>query len=120
MVSSFQLANHVVGVMIDQDITDEYLEEIHTILLDKIKEFGRINFYCEILNGHDIPFKLLMEELKFKYDNSDSIHRVAVVTDLTWLKSVMNITGFVLSSDIKTYDLNERLEAISWVSENIN
>lgn len=119
MVSSFQLANHVVGVMIDQEITDEYLDEIHEIVLAKIEEFGHINFFCEILHGHDVSFRLLVEELKFKYDNSENINKVAVVTDQIWLRSVMSITDLVLHSEIKTFDLSERLDAITWVSENI-
>jgi len=117
MVSSFQLANHVVGVMIDQNITEEFLEEIHNIVLSKIEEFGHINFFCEVLEGNHIPFMSLMEELKFKYDNSQYIHKVAVVTNQSWLRSVMNITDLVIQSEIKTYELSERLDAITWVSQ---
>ncbi len=117
MVSSFQLANHVVGVMIDQNITEEYLEEIHNIVLGKIEEFGHINFFCEVLEGNHIPFMSLMEELKFKYDNSQHIYKVAVVTNRSWLRSVMSITDLVIHSEIRTFELSERLEAVTWVSQ---
>ncbi len=117
MVSSFQLANHVVGIMIDRDITDDYLQEIHEIVLARIDEFGKINFFCEVLKGNHIPFMSLMEELKFKYDNSQQIDKVAVVTDRSLLRSVMSVTDLFLHSEIKTYELSERLDAITWVSQ---
>lgn len=33
MATSFELAGHVVGLMIDQDISSEYLKEIHSMIL---------------------------------------------------------------------------------------
>ena len=116
MVSSFQLANHVVGIMIDRDLDDDYLEEIHQIILDKIEEFGNINMFCEVQKGKHIPLKCLFEELKFKFNNYQNIGKLAVVTDLTWLRSVMNISEIILDSEIKTYDIEHRMEAITWVS----
>jgi len=116
MVSSFQLANHVVGIIIDQDITDDYMKEIHEIILAKTEEFGRINFFCEVLQGNHIPFRLLMEELKFKYDNSEHIDKVAVVTNHIWLRSVMSAAYVFIHSEVKTFELSERLDAITWVS----
>lgn len=70
MVSSFELAGHVVGIMVDRDLTEEYLEEIHKIILEKIALHGKINLFCEIQKGQQVPLKVLMKELKFKYENS--------------------------------------------------
>ncbi len=118
MVSSFQLANHVVGIMIDRDLDDEYLEEIHEIVLAKIEEFGKINIFCEVQKGKNIPLKCLLEELKFKFDNYQNIGKLAVVSDLAWLRSVMNISEFILHSEVHTFDISHRMDAITWVSSN--
>lgn len=116
MVSSFELAGHVVGIMVDQDVTDDYLDEIHKIITEKIRLYGKINLFCEIEKGHQVSLRLLMKELAFKYKNSDHFHKLAFISDISWMRKVMAINDFIFPCEVRTYDLSDRLEAINWIS----
>ncbi len=118
MISTFELANHVVGLIIDKDIEKGNLEEVHEIILERISEFGKINIFCEITQEKHIAFKCLMDELKFKYENSKNIDKLAIVTDLTWLRAVMNINDLIGHTNIRSFEIKGRMEAIQWISDN--
>ena len=117
MISTFILANHVVGLIIDKDIEAGNLEEVHKIILERISEFGVVNIFCEIEKGYDVAFQCLLTELTFKFKNSQNIDKFAIVTDLAWLRSVMSVTDIFAHSEIETFEISERLKAITWVSQ---
>ncbi len=117
MISTFELANNVVGLIINRDIEKGNLEEVHEIILKRISEFGKINIFCEIAKDKHIAFKCLMEELNFRHDNSNNIDKLAIVTDLTWLRGVMNINDFMVHTEIRSFEIKDRLEAIQWISD---
>ncbi|WP_010230342.1 SpoIIAA family protein [Gillisia marina] len=117
MISTFELANHVVGLIIDRDIEEGNLEDVHEIILDRISEFGKINIFCEITKEKHIAFKCLMEELKFKYENSQSIDKLAIVTDLTWLRAVMNVDDLIGHTKMRSFEIKNRIKAIQWISD---
>jgi hypothetical protein len=116
MISTFELANHVVGLIIDKDIEKGNLEEVHEIIMNKIGEFGKINIFCEITKGHHIAFQCLLSELSFKFENSKNIDKFAVVTDVSWLRGVMNINDLIVHTDIRPFEIKDRMEAIQWIS----
>lgn len=116
MATSFELAGHVVGLMIDQDISSKYLKEIHSMILEKLEEYDEISLFCEIMPGNKVPMKAVFEDLVFKYENSGKIKKMAFVSDITWLRGFMDINGLLLSSEIRTFEFASRLEAIEWIS----
>lgn len=117
MISTFELSNHVVGLIIDEDIKKGNLEEVHEVILNKIAEFGKVNIFCEISKGHDLAFQCLIEELKFNFENSQNIDKFAIVTDLTWLRAAMNINDLMVNTTIQPFEIKDRMDAIQWVSE---
>ncbi len=116
MAISFELAGHVLGLMIDRDITKSYLDEIHFLIEEKLKENDTINLFCEIMPNNEVPLKLLLENIKFKYDHSDQINKIAFVTDLGWVRGIMELDNFFVATEVRTFDLKDRLEAIQWIS----
>ncbi len=117
MATSFELAGHVVGLMIDRDITSEYLKELHELIRNKLQQHEKINLFCEIMPGNKVSFKTVLENLIFKYENSARIEKMAFVTDISWLRGLMDINSLVIKSEVKTFEFGERLEAIQWISQ---
>ena len=117
MAISFELANHVVGIMVNENVTKEYLEEIHKIVEDKLKEHDYINLFCEIMPDNKVPLKFLLENMKFKFDHSENIVKLAMVTDLAWIRTIMDIDNYFVSTQVRTFEIDNRLEAIQWISQ---
>lgn len=117
MAISFELADHVVGIMVDKDVTKEYLDSIHSIIEEKLNDNESINLFCEIMPDNKVPLKLLLENIKFKFDHSQQIGKLAMVTDLGWIRTFMDIDNFFVSTEVRSFELKDRLEAIQWISQ---
>ncbi|MDX1544671.1 MAG: STAS/SEC14 domain-containing protein [Christiangramia sp.] len=117
MAISFELAGHVVGIMVNEDVTSEYLEEIHGLIEEKLKEHDYINLFCELMPDNKVPLNLLLENIKFKFDHSKQIKKLAMVTDLAWIRTFMDIDNFFVSTEVRSFELKDRLKAIQWVSQ---
>lgn len=116
MAISFELAGHVVGIMVDKDIDQEYLDKVHKIIEEKLQENDKINLFSEIMPNNEVPLKFLFENIKFKFEHADQINKLAMVTDLKWVRGIMDIDNFFVSTEVKSFELKDRLEAIQWIS----
>ncbi|PTX41628.1 SpoIIAA-like protein [Christiangramia gaetbulicola] len=116
MITSFELAGNIVGVMVDKDVTKEYLEELHSRIEEKLKEHDQINLFCEIMPGNEVPLKMLLKNLQFKFEHSKQINKMAMVTDLAWIRGIMDLDKNFVSTEIECFHLKDRLEAIHWIS----
>lgn len=117
MAISFELAGHIVGIMVDKDVNQEYLDKIHKIIEEKLEENEKINLFCEIMLNNEVPLKFLFENLKFKFENSKQINKLAMVTDLSWIRGIMDIDNFFVTTEVRSFELKDRLEAIQWISQ---
>lgn len=117
MISTFELSDNVVGLIIDENVESQGLEEIHKIILEKIDKFGKINIFCELSEGKNVAFQCVLDELKFKYDNSQNINKFAIVTNISWLRATMGMNDFIVHTDIRSFEIKDRMKAIQWISE---
>ena len=117
MAISFELAEHVVGIMVDEDVNQEYLDKIHKLIEEKLKENEKINLFCEIMPHNEVPLKFLFENIKFKFEHSGQISKLAMVTNLKWVRGIMDVDNFFVSTEVKSFELKDRLEAIQWISQ---
>lgn len=116
MARSFELAGHIVGILVDKDVDKEYLDEVHRIVEEKLAANDKINLFCEIMPNNEVPLKLFFENIKFKFEHSDQINKLAMVTDLQWIRGIMDIDNFFVSTEVRSFELKDRLEAIQWIS----
>jgi len=116
MLSTFDLAGHVIGLIVNQDLTDETLDEIFAEIKLKLEVHEKINVYIELEKGRQITFSALMKGIKFKYSNSEFFDKIAIVTDSYWFQNAVNVSDILLEVEVRTYDLKDRLEAIQWIS----
>ncbi|TRO67115.1 STAS/SEC14 domain-containing protein [Christiangramia sabulilitoris] len=116
MTTSFELAGHVVGIMVDEDVDQEYLDKIHGIIEKKLAVNDKINLFCEIMPNNEVPLKYFLRNIRFKFEHSDQINRLAMVTDLNWVRGFMDVDNFFVSTEVKSFELKDRLEAIQWIS----
>ncbi|CAL67950.1 STAS/SEC14 domain-containing protein [Christiangramia forsetii] len=116
MLSTFDLAGHVIGLIVDRDLTEDTLDEIIAGIKLKLEIHEKVNVYIELEKGRHITFSALMKGIKFKYSNSEHFDKIAIVTDSNWFQNAVNVSDIFLDVDVRTYDLKDRLEAIQWIS----
>ena len=116
MLSTFDFAGHVVGVIIDRDLTDEILEEIIAEIKARLDVHENINVFIELEKGRHITLKALLHGVDYKYSHAEYFNKIAIVTDSKWFQGAVNVSDILLDVDVRTFDLKDRLEAVQWIS----
>ena len=116
MLATFDLAGHVIGLIIDRDLTDEIVDQVIEEIQEKLDEHQRINVFIELEKDRHITLKALFKGIKYKYSNEDFFEKIAIVTDSKWFQNAAGLADSFLDVDTRTFDLRDRLEAIQWVS----
>ncbi len=117
MIYTFEFAEDTVGIMIKSKVDSRLIDEVHNAIIDKLKVNETINLFIEIEPGNNITISALLKDLKFKSEHSSQFKKIAVVTDLKWFHSLMEIKDLVMDAEVKTFDHKNRLKAINWIAE---
>lgn len=117
MVSTFELAENVVGIIIDTDLDEELIERVQAKILNKIEGHEEISIFFEIKCGNKFGFKAFLEQMAFNLNHTRSFRKIAVVSDLDWLRNSLFVKDLIMSTDIKSFPSEERLTALAWIAE---
>lgn len=117
MVSNFEFADHVVGLLIKSDIDEKVFEEIREVIRSKISAFEKINLFLEIEKGNNVSMKAVIKHLKFSYENAENFNKIAVVSSSFTLKNALMIKDLLIDAEVKSFSHEERLEAIQWIAQ---
>lgn len=117
MVSTFEFADNIVGIMIKSDLDLDAIEEVHNEISKRILEHKKINLYVEIESGATFSLPAVLKDLTFKFKNSNKFKKIAVVTDMNWLQNLMEIKDLLMDAEIQSFNVENRLNAISWIAE---
>jgi hypothetical protein len=116
-VSSFEFAGNVVGLIVKSDLNKQSIAKIHDQIREKLKEYDRINLFIEIEKEAKVELTALFEDIKYKYKHAEQFNKIGVVTDVSWFSNLIDIKDLVMKADIRTFDHENRLEALSWIAE---
>ncbi|MFT5908475.1 MAG: hypothetical protein ACI825_001521 [Planctomycetota bacterium] len=117
MSSSFAFADHIVGFIISDDIDVKAIEKLHIVILDKMNEFIKVNLYLEDDNIEKFSFAAILKGIKFHTEHHGEFSKVVLVTDRKWLQMCSKLENIFLSTTIKSFKTEDRLEAMSWIAE---
>lgn len=117
MVSSFEFSDEVVGIMIDSNVDNKVLEEVHKIIEEKFNNERSMSLFVEIKPGVDIPVSLMIKDLFFKLKNAGEFRRIAVVTSPGIFKKVIEIKDLLMEAEVEVYTHRDRIAAINWIAE---
>ncbi len=117
MVSTFEFAENVVGIMIDSDLDQDLIKDIQAKVLDKLVDHEEISLFFEIKKGNKISFLAFINQMNFNLNHTRSFNKIAVVSDLEWLRNSMFIKNLIMATDIKSFSNEERLDGLAWIAE---
>lgn len=117
MISSFEFADNVVGIIINDDVDRKMLGEIHELLRNKFQQSAAINLYLELKPGIDIPFPLLVKDLIFQLRHKGKFNKLAIVTNLDLLRNLMKFRDLILDAEVETFTHANRIVAMNWIAE---
>ncbi|MDN3725255.1 STAS/SEC14 domain-containing protein [Aequorivita sp. SDUM287046] len=116
MLSTFNLADNIIGFIVDGSYDERAVESIQTQVIEKLELFDKLSLYIEDTENADISIKSVMKNVPFKLKTGNRFQKVAVVTDRKWLQVVSNFEKLFFSAEIRIFSGHQRLDAIQWIS----
>ncbi|WP_114492038.1 STAS/SEC14 domain-containing protein [Candidatus Ulvibacter alkanivorans] len=117
MFTSFSFSEDTVGFMLTGTFDDKIVERLHQEILEKLQTHDKINLYIEYNGIDEFTLPSLLKELIFKLKHTDDFDKVALVADEKWIKLCASMENLFLSSNIKNFDVEDRLKAINWIAQ---
>jgi len=106
-----------VGVLIESNLNDKHVPEVHAIILDRLKENKKLNLFIQIRTGSTISLIIFLKDQVFTLKYAGQFHKIAVVTDLLWFQKVMAVKYLVMNTEIRSFFNKNRMEAITWIAQ---
>ncbi len=117
MLSTFEFSANVVGIMIDANVDKKMLQEVHTYIESKFVKDDTINLLVEIMPGVEVPVFIMFKDLLFKLSHNRCFKKIAIISEEGILKQYMKFKDILMDAEVKTFTIEERLDAMSWVAE---
>lgn len=97
-------------------------EQAKIQFLPELKMRDRLNIFIEIVSLEKVEVQAVLKDLQLAVENykefSDKIDRIAIVTDVSWLQSMVNASAMLYTNiQIKTFAVLEKENAVRWIDE---
>jgi len=111
--------DRVVGLIAKGQVTKQ---DYQRILIPRIEaalqRHKKIRLYYELgLQFSGIDSGAAWEDLKIGVEHLVSWERMAVVTDVDWIKHMINAFRFLIPGDLRLFPTAQTLEARAWIVE---
>ncbi|GEQ85446.1 hypothetical protein ULMS_09540 [Patiriisocius marinistellae] len=116
MLSTFSFSENTIGFLITGQFNSATIDELQEIILERIESHGTINLFMEDDGIENFTLSAVMQEIYFKHKNSTNIDKIAIVSDHKWMSICVTFENLFLSSRVKHFTIENRLNALNWIS----
>ena len=108
------LPDNVVGIVAKGRVTNEDCNKILKALMEtSLKRHDKVRLYYEI--GCRFP-GAAWEDLRIGLEHIPQWERVAVVTDVGWVRHTVNALRFLIASDVRVFTSFQAPEGRAWIT----
>lgn len=114
------LPDSVIGIeAVGKVEADDYRQVLDPAAADAMKAHDKVRLlyvFGEQYEGYTAA--AMWEDTKLGFHDISAWERIAVVTDHHALGDTVKVFGWMIPGEVRTYTLDQREEATTWVSEN--
>jgi hypothetical protein len=122
MIDRIEMPPGVLGFRISGEVSrDDYEQVLIPALREVIEGGGEIRCFCQVgpeFEGYEAG--AMWEDLKTGFDYGVGHHsswkRLALVTDVEWIRHAAALFGWMAPGEMKTFALAEAEQARAWVA----
>jgi hypothetical protein len=108
------LPDNVVGIIAKGRVTNNDCDKILKPAMEStLKRHDKVRLYYEI--GCRFP-GAAWENLRVGIERIPQWERVAIVTDVGWVRHTVNALRFLIPGDVRVFTSNEAYEGCAWIS----
>jgi len=105
------LPDNVVGLVAKGRVTAEECDRVLTSIVNSLQH-DKARLYYEI--GSHVPDKR-WDDLRIGVERIPQWERVALVTDIGWIRQTVKALGFLLGGEIRVFTTSEAGDGLAWI-----
>lgn len=117
MEESFKFSDKVIGVVIEDEINEDTLKGIKSLVNAKASEHHAINLYLEDRYNNGITLTAVLKDLLYEMSHDEPFFKIAVVTDKKLFRSIAKLKNMLLNIKVQSFEQKDRIQAMNWVME---
>jgi hypothetical protein len=106
----------VVGFEASGTLSAEDYRDVVLPVLQRAYASDEFRFVIVIPDFHGMTGGALWQDLKVGVEHLHAWKRIALVTDIDWVRHATALFGFLTPGDVEVFPLARRDEAIAWVA----
>jgi hypothetical protein len=110
------LPPNVIGFEVSGTLTTEDYRDILLPAIERAADAGEVRIVIVIPSYEGLTGGALWQDLKMGVEHWRAWKRIAVVTDVEWMRKGTEWFGWMTPGDVKHFPLDRRAAAISWAS----
>jgi hypothetical protein len=111
------LPDNVIGFRADSQITaSDYTDVLRPAVDAVIQRGDDVRIVLEMSSWSGMSSGAMWEDLKMGIERFTKWKKIALVTDIDWMRHATNLFGWMTPGDVKTFSIAERDDAIAWAA----
>ena len=106
----------VIGFEASGKMRAEDYRDVVLPALERAAAAGEVRFVIVIPDFDGMSGGALWQDLKVGVEHWRAWKRIALVTDIEWMKHMTSLFGWMTPGEVKTFPLAQQGEAIEWVA----
>ena len=106
----------VIGFEASGKIAAEDYRDVVLPAIERAAEAGDVRFLIVMRSFDGMSGGALWEDLKVGFEHLRSWKRIALVTDIAWMKHATDLFGWMTPGETRTFSLDQQAEALAWVA----
>ena len=109
----------VLGVYIEQSVTEEDFEEINDEIESRIAEYGTVRLFVEYEGVPRVDLDAIDDDIKIWWKYRSDIERYAVVSEGRLMEWATDLADRLTGVEVEYFDVSDRAAAWDWITEGI-
>jgi hypothetical protein len=110
------LPEGVIGFEASGKLSAEDYRDVVLPALERASASGEVRFVIVMPEFHGMSGGALWQDLKMGVEHLRAWKRIALVTDIDWMRYATELFGWMTPGEVKVFKLEQRDEAIAWVA----
>ena len=106
----------VIGFEASGKMQAEDYRDVVLPALERAAAAGEVRFVIIIPDFDGMSGGALWQDLKVGVEHWRAWKRIALVTDIEWMKQMTSLFGWMTPGEVKTFSLAQRDEAVEWAA----
>jgi len=106
----------VIGFEASGRIRAEDYRDVVLPALERAAATGEVRFVIVMRDFDGMSGGAVWQDLKVGIEHLRAWKRIALVTDITWMRDLTSLFGWMTPGEVKTFQLAQQDEAIAWAA----